>query len=195
MNDSSVHLQRDCEAIAIPSGALVNLNRGSAVRIMQRLGDHFTVGVDGNLYRIDGEDADALGLIETPARRAAPAAPNEDPSGRAERGPAERGPADPIEVRQALAGCYDPEIPVDIVELGLVYRCDILPDAEGGSRVEVDMTLTAPGCGMGAVLATDVRRKLLRVPGVRSVEVRLVYDPPWSADRMSEVARLKLGLL
>ncbi|MBV1789833.1 putative Fe-S cluster assembly protein SufT [Marinobacterium sp. D7] len=189
MNDSSVRLQRDCEAIAIPSGALVNLNRGSAVRIMQRLGDHFTVGVEGNLYRIDGEDADALGLIDTAPK------PAGSDGAAVEPGEADRGPADPSEVRHALASCYDPEIPVDIVELGLVYRCDILTDKDGGSRVEVDMTLTAPGCGMGAVLATDVRRKLLRVPGVSSVEVRLVYDPPWSADRMSEVARLKLGLL
>ncbi|WP_188750709.1 putative Fe-S cluster assembly protein SufT [Marinobacterium zhoushanense] len=189
MNDSCVTLQRDCEAIEVPSGTLVNLSCGLEVRILQRLGDHFTVNVGGNLYRIDGEDSDALGLIDTAAKSDAADA------GTAATEEADCGPADATAVRDALASCYDPEIPVDIVELGLVYRCDILPDANGGSRVEVDMTLTAPGCGMGAVLVTDVRRKLLRVPGVNSVEVRLVYDPPWDARRISEAARLKLGLL
>lgn len=183
-DDAQVRLQRDVEAIAIPSGRLIQLSAGSPVRIMQRLGGNFTVNVEGNLARIDAADGDALGLIGVGAS-APPPEPEYNPD----------AVVDAADVRRVLSTCYDPEIPVDIVELGLVYRCDILPRDEGGTRIEVDMTLTAPGCGMGDVLATDVRRKLQRIPGVAEVQINLVFDPPWDESRMSEVARLKLGLL
>ncbi|MFC6673277.1 iron-sulfur cluster assembly protein [Marinobacterium aestuariivivens] len=98
-------------------------------------------------------------------------------------------------MKRVLRSCYDPEIPVDILELGLVYRCDVEPLPDGHVRVDIDMTLTAPGCGMGAVLVAEVRQRLLRLPDVREVDVHLVFDPPWDQSRMSEAARLKLGLL
>lgn len=176
--NATVHLTRDCEALQIPTGHELRLGKGTEVSIVQHLGGNYTVRVAGNLARIDAADADALGLIDQGAETT-PAATADLPSA----------------VRQVLGTCYDPEIPVDIVELGLVYRCDILPASGGGRRIEIDMTLTAPGCGMGAVLTAEIRRKLLRLAGIEEVDVRLVFDPPWDASRMSEVARLKLGLL
>lgn len=188
MADSvSVHLRRDCEALQIPSGHSVTLTQGTGVSILQTLGGHYTVQADANLFRIDAADADALGLINT-------ASAQQQPPTSVEIGD-ESGQVDPVEVRRQLSRCYDPEIPVDILELGLVYRCDIRPHPEGGSHIDLDLTLTAPGCGMGAVLIADVRQKLLRLRGVRSVGVRLVFDPPWDASRMSEAAKLRLGLL
>jgi probable FeS assembly SUF system protein SufT len=178
-------LTRDCPALAVPRGMPVTLEAGRAARITQQLGGTFTVLVDGNLYRVAGYDADALGL-ETPAS-----------------GPAAGGDGAPLsaetveaEAWRVLATCYDPEIPIDIVNLGLVYACEVTPAEDGeGFRIHVRMTLTAPGCGMGTLIAEEVGQKLDAIAGVIDVWVELVWDPPWSRDMMSEAARLQLGLL
>lgn len=174
-------LARDTPATLVPLGTAGVLLKGSEVRITQRLGSHITVVSDGRMYRIDGRHADALGLIDA----------------RSEQRPAPttREEAENAVIEQ-LATCYDPEIPVNIVELGLVYRCEVQPAGDGGTgwKVDIDMTLTAPGCGMGAILTDEVRSKIGRIPGVERVDVELVWDPPWSIERMSEAARLQSGL-
>lgn len=179
-----VTLRRDCEAIQIPSGIVTTLPAGTEVRIMQALGDTYTVMTgNGYLVRIAGTDADALG--KEPAPRTAA---GETPA-----------PTDPAEIEQLvweqLRTCYDPEIPVNIVDLGLVYHCQATPLPGGGHRVEVKFTLTAPGCGMGEVLKTDIERKILSLPGVADVDVEVVFEPLWNQDMMSEAAKLELGLL
>ncbi|MCB1007667.1 MAG: putative Fe-S cluster assembly protein SufT [Acidobacteria bacterium] len=173
-------LRRPCEAIVIPYGTKSELPAGTVVRVMQRLGGALTVAADfGGLYRIDPENFDALGL-EKP-ESATPAAH-----------PTDR----PLEDRvwDELRTCFDPEIPVNIVELGLVYDCTVEPSTQPERQnVRVKMTLTAPGCGMGDVLADDVRTKLERLPDVARADVELVFDPPWSQEMMSDAARLQLG--
>ncbi len=172
-------LKRDCDATQIPSGSKVVLPARTGVTITQSLGGQFTVTTDeGGLYRIDDQDADALG--ERPAAAAAPA-------------PMTEGPFEEEQVWEQLRTVFDPEIPVNLVDLGLIYRCEAVPLAEGGHRVEIAMSMTAPGCGMGDVLKEDVRRKVQSVPGVREVQVEVVWDPPWDASRMSDAARLQLG--
>ena len=169
-------LGRDCEATRIPSGADAVLPAGTRVEIAQSLGGQFTVTTDdGGLFRIAGKDADALG--QQPAAAAA----------------AVEGPFDEQGVWEQLKTVFDPEIPVNLVELGLIYRCEAVPLAEGGHRVEIDMSMTAPGCGMGDVLKEDVRRKIQGLPGVQEVRVEVVWDPPWDPSRMSDAARLQLG--
>lgn len=168
-----VNVTRDCPARLVPTGDPVTIAGGTFVTLTQSLGGTYTVIVNGNMARIDSEDADALGF--EPQRLTF------DP-------PAD-GRIDPDQVRQALASVFDPEIPVNIVDLGLIY--DVAID---GSRVDVSMTLTAPGCGMGDVLVADVQRRVGMVPFVTEVRVDLVFDPPWSRDRMSEEAQLELGL-
>jgi probable FeS assembly SUF system protein SufT len=171
-------LRRAVEAIEIPAGYWVTLAEGTPFRVVQALGDTYTLVVDeGFMVRVAAEDADALGL-EPPA----PAAP---------------APDAPLEAQvwDQLRRCYDPEIPASIVDLGLVYGCRVEPLADGRHRVTVALTLTAPGCGMGDVLCDDVRRRLRRLPGVAEVEVEVVLDPPWDPSRMTEAARLQLGLL
>jgi len=174
-----VTLKRDCEAIEIPSGARTGLAAGTSLRILQVLGGAFTVGsTSGVRYRIDSEDASALGLPETTANQPPPSTPLSEQL-----------------IRDQLRTVFDPEIPVNIVDLGLVYRCSIAPMSEaGGHLVRVTMTMTAPGCGMGNVLKSDVEGKLLRLPGVREVRVEIVFDPPWHAGLMSDAAKLQLGL-
>ena len=170
-------LGRDCEATRIPSGADVVLPAGTRVEIAQSLGGQFTVTTDdGGLFRIAGKDADALG--QQPAAAAAAAV---------------EGPFDEQRVWEQLKTVFDPEIPVNLVDLGLIYRCEAVPLAEGGHRVEIDMSMTAPGCGMGDVLKEDVRRKIQGLPGVQEVRVEVVWDPPWDPSRMSDAARLQLG--
>lgn len=175
-----IALQRDCMATTVPAGQTVLLSEGGEVEIVQRLGGSITVRTEmGTLLRIDGADADALGLdpeIEDDAG---------EPS----------GPFDMSQVFDALAQVYDPEIPVNIVDLGLVYRCEELPGLLDTRRIEIDMSMTAPGCGMGDVLRGDAARAVLALPGVDDVEVNLVWDPPWTIARMSEAARLQLGML
>jgi probable FeS assembly SUF system protein SufT len=177
-----ITLRRDCEAIQIPSGNPVTLPAGSEVRITQSLGGTYTVMTsNGYLVRIAGTDTDALGKD----------APVEVSTG------ASAGTTEPADVEQLvwdqLKTCFDPEIPVNIVDLGLVYHCQVIPVAEGGNRVEVKFTLTAPGCGMGGVLKTDMERKIQTVPGVTDVEVEVVFEPPRNQDMMSEAAKLELG--
>lgn len=172
-------LTRDCTATAIPYGERVVLADGSEVQIVQQLGDSITVRTpDFLLVRINGTDADALGLD-----RPRSTAPTPD------------GPFDLDQVTAALQHIYDPEIPISIVELGLVYRCEEIERPDGARRIEIDMTMTAPGCGMGEVLRTDVIAALEVLPGVDEVEVALVWDPPWTLQHISEAARLQLGLL
>ena len=180
-----VTLERDCPAVAVPWGTPVTLEAGRIGYVSQRLGGTITVMVDGNLYRVDGRHADALGLDDETA-------PVDDDS-------AGDGPptAESIEAAawQRMATCYDPEIPVNIVDLGLVYGCEVSPSSDGRFRIAVRMTLTAPGCGMGTLLADEVREKLEGIRGVEGVDVDLVWDPPWSRDMMSEAAQLDMGLM
>ncbi|MDC0713547.1 putative Fe-S cluster assembly protein SufT [Stigmatella sp. ncwal1] len=179
-----VVLERECEVTLIPSGERVKVPAGTDLRVVQTLGGHVTVQSisDGQLLRIDAKDAALLGEEFAAQAEAVPAA-----------GGAEEGPFDEARVWEQLRTVYDPEIPVNIVELGLVYQCQAAPLPEGGQRVDIQMTVTAPGCGMGPVLQDDVRRKVLGVPGVKEASVELVFDPPWDQSRMSEVARLELG--
>jgi probable FeS assembly SUF system protein SufT len=174
--DGQIVLARDCQATQIPSGSKVTLPAGTRVTITQSLGGQFTVTTgEGGLFRIGSEDADALGERATAAA------------------PATFGPFEQERVWEQLRTVFDPEIPVNLVDLGLIYRCEAVPLPDGGHRVEIDMSMTAPGCGMGDVLKEDVRRKVQGVPGVREVQVEVVWDPPWDASRMSDAAKLQLG--
>lgn len=175
-----VTLARDVRATMIPAGEELTLREGTTGFITQALGGSFTVYVEGYLFRIAGADADALGKEPTPA----PEVP-EDPTD-----------AD-IEavIWQQLKTCYDPEIPVNIVDLGLVYRCEVEALADGQRSVAVDMTLTAPGCGMGEILVQDAQEKIAIIPTVANVNVQLVFDPPWNQSMMSEEAQLQTGLM
>lgn len=178
-----VELKRDCRVIAIPSGVPDVLSRGTSVRIMQSLGTSYTVVSGcGAMYRIDAADADALG-IQAPA------------SGANASMPAESAPVEFSEkmVEDQLRTVFDPEIPVNIVDLGLIYACDITPLESGQRKIDVKMSMTAPGCGMGNVLKADVEAKLSRLPSVKEVHVEVVLDPPWNPGRMSEAAKLQLG--
>ncbi|MDZ7678861.1 MAG: putative Fe-S cluster assembly protein SufT [Acidimicrobiales bacterium] len=174
-------LRRDCEAVTVPYGERVALTAGGEVEISQQLGSSVTVRTQmGTLLRIDGADADALGL--------------EPPSERSVHLRRSSGTFDPAEVDAALRTVYDPEIPINIIDLGLVYRCDEVMLDDGSRRIEIDMTMTAPGCGMGDVIQQDAAAAVRRVAGVDEVDVRIVWDPPWSRNRISEAARLELGL-
>ena len=172
-------LQRDCPAILVPAGDEVTLPAGQIGYITQALGGSFTVYVEGNLFRIAGIDADALG-------KQPPELP-ELPEGATD--------AD-VEhvVWQQLRTCFDPEIPINIVDLGLVYECVLVPLDGDRYRVDVKMTLTAPGCGMGEVLVDEVRSKLELIPTVEEADVELVFDPPWGRGMMSEAAQLEVGM-
>jgi len=158
----------------------MSLPSGTQVRVAQAVGGNYTVVTDqGVMCRVDAQDADAIG--ETPLS-AVPTAPDRN------------APFDEKRVWEQLRTVYDPEIPVNIVDLGLVYECKAKPVADGGQRVEIKMTMTAPGCGMGEVLKRDVEQKVERVPGVREVCVEVVFEPQWNLGMMSEAARLQLGL-
>ena len=179
--NQEVDLKRDVEASVVPVGTKVTLQKGEHAYITQSLGGTYTVIVNGNMFRIDGKDADALGLEV--------ATTTATPSG----GPVT---AESIEKQawDAMKTCYDPEIPVNIVDLGLIYDCKIAPIGENSFRGDVKMTLTAPGCGMGPVLAQDVQNKLMMIEGVDEANVEVVWDPPWHQSMMTEAARLQLGL-
>jgi probable FeS assembly SUF system protein SufT len=174
----AIKLSRDCEVIEIPSGTRSILPAGSVVSIMQTLGGSYSVsgGQYGSMYRIDAQDADALGL---PLPEALPSS--------------EQRPFSEQLVWDELKTVFDPEIPVNIVDLGLVYGCSIAPAEQGGNKLDIKMSMTAPGCGMGNVLKSDVENKLARLPDVKEVNVEIVFDPPWSPARMSEAAKLQLG--
>jgi probable FeS assembly SUF system protein SufT len=173
-------VQRDVKAIAIPAGVEVNLKLGSVGYITQALGGSFTVYIDGNLFRVAGIDADAIGKTAASAPDVPPGASDEDIKN--------------IVWRQ-LKTCYDPEIPVNIVDLGLVYECDVTKNDDATRNVDIKMTLTAPGCGMGEVLVQDVRDKVQIVPTVARANVELVFDPPWNQTMMSDEARLQTGMM
>jgi probable FeS assembly SUF system protein SufT len=173
-------VNRDVRAVIVPAGVEVKLRTGSIGYLTQALGGSFTVYVEGNLFRIAGADGDAIG--KEPLR------PPELPESATDADVARV-------VWDQLRTCFDPEIPVNIVDLGLVYDCGITPNADGTRDVAVRMTLTAPGCGMGEVLVNDVRDKLLMIPTVRKADVDLVFDPPWNQSMMSEAARLQTGMM
>lgn len=175
-----IELTRHCVATVVPGGELVTLPAGARVTIMQSLGGSITVRTEmGALLRVDGSDADALGL---------------EPAGRAVM-LVGSGPFSMEQVTDALRTVYDPEIPVNVVELGLIYRCDEVQRPDGTRLIAIDMSMTAPGCGMGDVLRADAARAVAKLPGVDDVEVSLVWDPPWGVSRMSDAARLQVGLL
>lgn len=175
-------LSHDVVATQIPAGDKRALPAGTRVFIHQTLGGSFTVQSDFGLFRIDGKDSDAIGeqSLDTSVRSA----------------PLADGAPDPEAIWDQLRHVYDPEIPVNIVDLGLVYSMDVepLPD-NGGHRVNVAMTLTAPGCGMGPAIAEDARSKILLVPGVAGADVRITWDPPWNQSMISEEGKMKLGLV
>ena len=175
-------LSREVVATQIPSGEKHPLPAGTRVMIHQMLGGNYTVQADFGLFRLDGKDADAIG--ETSAA-AAPAA-----------AVPEGGAPDPQAIWAQLKQVYDPEIPVNIVDLGLVYSMDIDPlPGNTGHQVNVAMTLTAPGCGMGPAIAEDAKNKILLTPGVTSADVRITWDPPWNQSMISEEGKMKLGLI
>lgn len=171
--------ERDCEVVMIPVGDEVTIPAGTVAYITQALGGSFTVFVDGNLFRVAGIDADAIGKE--------PVLPPKLP---------ENATEDDVErlLWEQMKTVYDPEIPINIVDLGLIYSCEMSRSKNGDRVVAVTMTLTAPGCGMGDILVDDVRSKLKLVPTVEQVEVELTFDPPWNHSMMSEVARLETGM-
>jgi probable FeS assembly SUF system protein SufT len=173
-------IQRQVDAIMVPSGQSIKLQPGLAGFISQALGGSFTLYIEGNLYRLAGADADAIGKDPVLAPELPPNATDED-------------------IRELawkqMRSCYDPEIPVNIVDLGLIYECDVSVNDDATRHVEVKMTLTAPGCGMGEVLVQDVRDKIEQIPTVREARVELVFDPPWRRDMMSPAAQLQTGMM
>ena len=173
-------IERDVTAVIIPVGEALTLRAGTSGFITQALGGSFTVYVEGNLFRIAGADADAIGKEPVPP----PAIPDNATDQDIEQ-----------VIWEQLKTCYDPEIPVNIVDLGLIYRCDVTPLAGGQRSVSVDMTLTAPGCGMGEILVQDAQEKIAVIPTVADVRVDLVFDPPWNQSMMSDEARLQTGLM
>jgi probable FeS assembly SUF system protein SufT len=174
-----VVIYRDVRAVMVPAGAEVTLKTGQAGYITQALGGSFTLYVDGNLFRVAGEDADALGKEVVKAPELPPNATEQDVLKL---------------VWDQLRTCYDPEIPINIVDLGLVYDCAVSAAEDGTRVVSVKMTLTAPGCGMGEILVDDAKDKLERIPTVQEARVELVFDPPWDQSMMTEAARLQTGM-
>jgi len=180
--NKNIIITRDCDAELIPSGEKIKLIKGEVVRITQSLGGNYTLFLNGNLVKIRGVDADAIGLESNEK-------PIEDYEAHAKM------EVDEILIWERLKTCFDPEIPVNIVELGLVYDLRIHPIKPFGNSVNIKMTLTAPGCGMGPSIASDVKYKVSTVPGVSEVEVDVIWDPPWTKDMMSDAAKLQLGVL
>lgn len=177
LKQDTIEVTRDCDARLIPSGAEISIKKGTLVMITQALGTAYTVYVNGNLARIAGKDGDALGMVilEEPDVNSLPGT-TED------------------KVWELLKTCYDPEIPVNVVDLGLVYECKIEGEVKS-QVVEIKMTLTAPGCGMGPVLVADIEQKIRAIAEVVDVKVEMVFDPPWNRSMMSDVAKLQLGML
>jgi probable FeS assembly SUF system protein SufT len=177
-----VTFSRSAEAIMIPSGERVLVPKGAQATITQSLGGTFTLITDrGLMVRVSGQEVEAIGKAPSESKDVAAA---------------ELTPEKLEEmVWDALKTCFDPEIPVNIVDLGLVYLCELNEAEEGGKDVNIKMTLTAPGCGMGPVLAGDVKMKIEQLPGVRNANVEVVFDPVWDRSMMSEAARLQLGMM
>ncbi len=179
-NVPTVTLNRDCEVVQIPAGTTTTLPRGTSADITQSLGGTYTLHANGTLYRVSPENADALGLGPANASPAPQIAPGEA--------------IEEKHIWEALRTCYDPEIPVNIVDLGLIYDLGIAPLPSGNHHVFVKMTLTAPGCGMGPTIARDAQQKLLDLPTVEQASVEIVWDPPWHQSMITEAGRKILGL-
>jgi probable FeS assembly SUF system protein SufT len=180
--ENPIKLRRGCAAVMIPSGEPISLPPGATVWLIQSLGGSYTVMTErGYSVRIDGRDSDALGLV--------PAGNEQDVASAAKS-------VSSLEERiwNELRSCFDPEIPINIVDLGLIYDCDLQPLGGGDHKAVVRFTLTAQGCGMGEFLKEDIRKKLLRIPGVTQVDVELVWDPPWNQSMISDSAKQQLGI-
>ena len=173
-------IQREVDAVMVPSGHAIKLQPGLAGFISQALGGSFTLYIEGNLYRLAGSDADAIGKEPIEVPQLPPNATEADVQALAWK---------------QMTTCYDPEIPINIVDLGLIYECTVAPNDDGTRSIEVKMTLTAPGCGMGDVLVGDVKDKLEQIPTVREAKVELVFDPPWTREMMSPAAQLQTGMM
>lgn len=180
VDSEPVVVRREVQALLVPSGVPVTLPVDALVYITQAMGGNFTVYYEGNLVRVPGADADALGKEPVPV----PVLPDNATDEQFE-----------ALVWEQLKTIYDPEIPINIVELGLVYACSIQRLPSGGRHVSLRMTVTAPGCGMGEILLEEARQKIAQIPTVAQVDVELVFDPPWTRDMMSEAAQLEAGLL
>jgi probable FeS assembly SUF system protein SufT len=174
---------REVEAIQIPSGQKTTIPAGTPGVVTQTLGGSYTIATYQGLARIAEKDLDALGLENLKSTN------GEKPARQSEE------PVDEKAVWDQLRQCYDPEIPVNIVDLGLVYDCKLTQNPGGGAKVEVKMTLTAPGCGMGPAIAHDAQSKILSIDGVEEADVQLVWDPPWNQNMISEAGRMKLGMI
>lgn len=177
-----VELERDVNATLIPHGEEFTLGRGEKVTITHRLGGNFTVMTLQGMYRIAAKDADALGESSQDFSTGKESTENTEP-------------ANEDEIRENLKTVFDPEIPVNVVDLGLIYRVEIENNNHLGRIAYVDLTLTAPGCGMGPVIAEDVKSKVLELPGIDQAEVEIVWDPPWTQDLISEEGKMELGLI
>lgn len=173
LNQDTIEISRDVDALLIPSGVKIQIKKGTLVVVTQALGNSYTVHVNGNLARVAGKDGDALNMIVM-----------EDFDVSQMTGSTQD------KIWEVLKTCYDPEIPVNIVDLGLVYECQVTD-----GDIDIKMTLTAPGCGMGPVLVADMEEKLKQIPEIKAVKIELVFDPPWDRSMMTDVAKLQLGLL
>ncbi len=172
-------VNREVRAVIVPAGTELTLQPGTSGYITQALGGSFTVYIEGNLYRISGEDAEAIGKERVAPPELPPDATEDDVLKLA---------------WDQMRTCFDPEIPVNIVDLGLVYDCSVQTNEDGTRSIEVKLTLTAPGCGMGEILVDDVRDKIECIPTVSEARVELTFDPPWNQSMMSEAARLQTGM-
>ena len=177
-------LSRDIEAILIPAGQKFTIPAGTKGVVTQALGGNYTIATSYGLSQITEKNLDALGL-EKPAAK----------TGQKSAATRTNGEVSEDDVWNQLKQCYDPEIPVNIVDLGLVYDCRLIRKNDGGTRVEVKMTLTAPGCGMGPAIAHDAQSKILSIDGIDEADVQLVWDPPWNQSMISEAGRMKLGMI
>lgn len=177
LNQDTIEVRRDVDALLIPSGAKIKIQKGSLVVVTQALGNSYTVYINGNLARLAGKDGDAINLLVLDELDL------DNMEGTLEE-----------KINETLKTCFDPEIPVNIVDLGLVYECLVIPDGKK-SLVQIKMTLTAPGCGMGPVLVADIVEKLKQFKEISDVKVDLVFDPPWERSMMSDVAKLQLGMM
>jgi probable FeS assembly SUF system protein SufT len=182
-SEKSIVVKRDCPAVMVPSGETITLPAGSSVWVTQSLGGAYTVMTDrGYMVRIDGIDGDAIGMAQVAEFKQNESTTVDD------------GAEVEKHVWDQLRSCFDPEIPVNIVELGLIYHCEVTPLSSGGHKATVRFTLTAQGCGMGQFLKADMQRKLLSVTGVREADIEIVWDPPWNQSMISGAAKLQLGI-
>tara|TARA_Y100000780_G_C13644578_1_gene401969 strand:- start:237 stop:794 length:558 start_codon:yes stop_codon:yes gene_type:complete len=179
-NEEVMSLSRDCDVISVPYGEKQTLKKGTEVQLMQAMGGSYTVYTSEGMFRISGTNADAIGKEPEPL----PSIPANISDSDFEN-----------KVWEQMKTVYDPEIPINVVDLGLIYNCDIKKDDKDDYCVSVDMTLTAPGCGMADVLVEDIKERIALLPKIQTVNVELVLDPPWSMEMMSEAARLEAGLI